>query len=80
MTITHFQLTNNELGKITKEQKSGDWHVWQTSLHNPNFADYANYGSAKGIRVTGEEDWENGLAQALKHPTKTWWKFFRMPS
>ena len=34
-------LDNSELGKISKEQRSGDWDVWQTSLHNPNFSEYA---------------------------------------
>lgn len=43
MDITHILLNNNnELGKISKEQKAGNWEVWQTSLHNPDFAEYAN--------------------------------------
>ncbi len=41
MNITHILLNNNQLGKITKEQRAGHWDVWQTSLHNPNFAEYA---------------------------------------
>ena len=68
MNITHILLTNNELGKISKEQKAGNLHVWQASLHNLNFADYANICRAKGIRVTRKEDLEKGLAQALEHP------------
>jgi thiamine pyrophosphate-dependent acetolactate synthase large subunit-like protein len=68
MNITHILLTNNELGKISKGQKAGDWHVWQTSLHNPNFGDHANICGAKGIRATKKEDLENGFAQALEHP------------
>jgi len=68
MNITHTLLTNNELGKISKEQKAGNWQVWQTSLTNPNFSDYANICGAKGIRVTRKEDLENGVAQALEHP------------
>ena len=67
MNITHILLANNELGKISKEQKAGNWHVWQTSLHNPNFADYANICGAKGIRVTKREELEGGLAEALEH-------------
>ncbi|MHC4991357.1 MAG: thiamine pyrophosphate-binding protein, partial [Planctomycetota bacterium] len=35
MNITHLLLNNNELGKISKEQKAGRWHVWQTALSNP---------------------------------------------
>ncbi|MHC5010040.1 MAG: thiamine pyrophosphate-binding protein, partial [Planctomycetota bacterium] len=41
MNITHVLLNNSELGKISKEQRAGNWDVWQTSLHNPDFARYA---------------------------------------
>ena len=41
MNITHVLLNNAQLGKITKEQRAGEWDVWQTSLHNPDFAAYA---------------------------------------
>ena len=67
MNITHILLSNNELGKISKEQKAGNWHVWQTSLHNPNFAEYANLCGAKGIRVTRTEDLDSCLKQGLKY-------------
>ena len=32
MNITHFLLHNGQLGKISKEQRAGEWEVWQTSL------------------------------------------------
>ena len=67
MNITHILLSNNELGKISKEQRAGNWHVWQTSLHNPNFAEYANLCGAKGIRVDRKEDLDQRLTQALEH-------------
>ncbi|MEM8974789.1 MAG: thiamine pyrophosphate-binding protein, partial [Pseudomonadota bacterium] len=41
MDITHVLLNNAQLGKISKEQKAGEWPVWQTSLVNPSFAAYA---------------------------------------
>ena len=41
MNITHVLLNNSQLGKITKEQRAAEWDVWQTSLHNPDFAAYA---------------------------------------
>src|SRR4029079_18462978 len=41
MNITHVLLNNGQLGKISKEQRAGEWDVWQTSLHNPDFAAYA---------------------------------------
>jgi len=68
MNITHILLSNNELGKISKEQKAGHWQVWQTSLHNPNFAEYANLCGAKGIRVTRKEDLDESIKQALDYP------------
>jgi len=52
MNITHILLHNAELGKISKEQKAGNWDVWQTSLHNPNFASYAKLCGGHGQRVT----------------------------
>ena len=51
MNITHVLLDNAQLGKITKEQRAGEFDVWQTSLHNPDFAEYARICGALGIRV-----------------------------
>ncbi|MDH3285532.1 MAG: thiamine pyrophosphate-binding protein, partial [Acidobacteriota bacterium] len=67
MDLTHVLLNNNELGKISKEQRSGDWEVWQTSLHNPDFAEYARLCGAHGIRVTEREKIEPALREALAH-------------
>ena len=52
MNITHVLLNNGQLGKITKEQRAGEWDVWQTSLHNPDFSAFARNCGALGIRVT----------------------------
>jgi thiamine pyrophosphate-dependent acetolactate synthase large subunit-like protein len=68
MDITHVLLNNFELGKISKEQRSGSWDVWQTSLHNPDFAAYAELCGARGIRVTDPEQLDDALAEALAHP------------
>ena len=68
MNITHFLLNNQELGKISKEQRAGHWQVWQTSLHNPNFAEYAELCGALGIRVTKKEDLDEAMQRALAHP------------
>jgi thiamine pyrophosphate-dependent acetolactate synthase large subunit-like protein len=68
MNITHVLLNNSELGKISKEQRSGNWDVWQTSLHNPNFADFATNCGIKGIRVTSQEELERAFTEALNHP------------
>jgi thiamine pyrophosphate-dependent acetolactate synthase large subunit-like protein len=67
MNITHILLHNGELGKISKEQRAGDWEVWETSLHNPNFADYAELCGAKGIRVTEASQLQNALQSAIEH-------------
>ena len=48
MPITHVLLNNAQLGKITKEQRAAEWDVWQTSLHNPDFAEYAELCGAHG--------------------------------
>ncbi len=67
MNITHILLNNNELGKISKEQRSGGWHVWQTSLSNPDFAEYANACGAIGIFVREPAELDNAIAKALDH-------------
>jgi thiamine pyrophosphate-dependent acetolactate synthase large subunit-like protein/nitrite reductase/ring-hydroxylating ferredoxin subunit len=67
MNITHVLLNNNELGKISKEQRSGNWDVWQTSLVNPDFADYANLCGALGQRVTDRDGLLSALERALAH-------------
>jgi pyruvate oxidase len=67
MNITHVLLNNSELGKISKEQRAGNWDVWQTSLHNPNFAEYARLCGAQGIRVTEPAELDAALATALSH-------------
>jgi len=68
MNITHILLNNGELGKISKEQRAGNWEVWQTSLHNPNFAEYANLCGAMGIRVTDVSELAAAIDKALNYP------------
>jgi thiamine pyrophosphate-dependent acetolactate synthase large subunit-like protein/nitrite reductase/ring-hydroxylating ferredoxin subunit len=68
MNITHLLVHNGELGKISKEQRAGQWPVWETSLHNPNFAQYAELCGAKGIRVEKKEELAPALEEALAHP------------
>ena len=67
MKITHVLLNNGQLGKISKEQRAGDWDVWQTSLHNPNFSKYAEICGALGIRVTDASQLDDALAAAAAH-------------
>jgi thiamine pyrophosphate-dependent acetolactate synthase large subunit-like protein/nitrite reductase/ring-hydroxylating ferredoxin subunit len=67
MNITHILLNNNELGKISKEQRADELEVWKTSLHNPNFSKYAKNCGALGIQVTKKSDLENALKEALNY-------------
>jgi pyruvate oxidase len=67
MEITHVLLNNDELGKISKEQRAGHWDVWQTSLHNPNFADYANLCGGLGIRVIEPSQLSDAISSGLAH-------------
>lgn len=52
MPIKLILLNNDELGKISKEQRAAELDVWKTSLHNPNFAEYSRSCGALGFRVT----------------------------
>ncbi|MDJ0769596.1 MAG: thiamine pyrophosphate-binding protein [Ilumatobacter sp.] len=67
MNITHVLMNNGELGKISKEQRAAHWDVWQTSLHNPEFAAFAELCGAKGIRVTSPDELDEALRTALDH-------------
>jgi thiamine pyrophosphate-dependent acetolactate synthase large subunit-like protein/nitrite reductase/ring-hydroxylating ferredoxin subunit len=54
--IKHVLLNNNALGKISKEQLAADYPVWHTSLHNPDWAAYAELCGATGIKVTSRDE------------------------
>ena len=65
MDITHVLLNNGELGKISKEQRDGEWKVWQTALHNPSFAEYARISGGEGLRVERADQLDEAFAAAL---------------
>jgi len=65
MDITHVLLHNGQLGKITKEQKAGEWPVWETELHNPSFAAFAKLCGGHGQRVTDSAKLTEALQNAL---------------
>ncbi len=67
MNITHILLNNDELAKISKEQRTGHWDVWQTSLTNPDFAAYAESCGTLGIRVQEASELDEAFARALSH-------------
>ena len=68
MPITLVLLNNSELGKISKEQRAGEFDVWKTQLHNPNFAEFARSCGALGFRVTAMgKEMDDALQNALEH-------------
>ena len=67
MDITHVLLNNAQLGKIAKEQRAGEWPVWETSLHNPSFAMFARQCGGLGLKVTAASGLDPALAEALAH-------------
>ena len=67
MNITTILVNNGELGKISNEQRDIELPVWQTSLVNPNFSEYALSCGGLGIRVTKVAELEEAMARAIIH-------------
>ncbi len=67
MNITHVLLNNGELGKISKEQRAGEWEVWQTALHNPDFSQFAELCGGRGLRATTIAELDEVVVEALAH-------------
>jgi len=67
MNIKIIVLNNHELGKISKEQRAGNWDVWATDLINPDFAAYATSCGALGVQVSEKADISSALQQVLAH-------------
>lgn len=59
--IKHVLLNNHSLGKISKEQLAEDYPVWHTSLHNPDWARYAQLCGATGIQVTSRDQLDEAM-------------------
>jgi len=68
MDITHILLHNGELGKISKEQRAGEWPVWETDLVNPPFSAFARLCGGHGEKVTDADRLEAAIGTALKSP------------
>ena len=67
MNITHILLNNSAIGKIAKEQRAAHFDVWQTDMHNPNFARFAENCGAMGIRVTEAGELDDAMQKAIAH-------------
>ena len=67
MDLTHVLLNDDELGKISKEQRTGGWDVWQTDLVNPSFADFAENCGGLGVAVESDDELDAALERAIAH-------------
>ncbi|MFK7758527.1 MAG: thiamine pyrophosphate-binding protein [Phycisphaerales bacterium] len=67
INLTHILLRNDELGKISKEQRAGTWSVWETSLVNPNIAEFVTSCGGLGIRVEDQSQLVDSIKAALAH-------------
>jgi thiamine pyrophosphate-dependent acetolactate synthase large subunit-like protein/nitrite reductase/ring-hydroxylating ferredoxin subunit len=67
MDVTHLLLNDDELGKISKEQRTGGWDVWQTDLVNPEFAAFAENCGGLGLFVDDPADLDDALKKAIAH-------------
>ncbi len=67
MPIKLILLNNSELGKISKEQRAGEFDVWATDLHNPAFAEYADGCGALGIKVEKKADLDAAMKKVFEH-------------
>jgi pyruvate oxidase len=67
MNVTVIIINNAELGKISKEQRAGEFEVWKTKLANPNFAEFARSCGALGFRVEKMEDLDAAYEAAIGH-------------
>jgi pyruvate oxidase len=65
MPVKVFVLNNQSLGMIKQEQKVEGYHIWQTELYNPNFADFAEHSGGVGIKVTEPGELEAAVDKAL---------------
>ncbi len=68
MPVKLIILNNHELGKISKEQRAGQFDVWKTSLSNPNFSEFARSCGAWGQRVENQEDLESAMTALFEQP------------
>lgn len=67
MDIKLILLNNSELGKISKEQRSGKFNVFATDLHNPDFTEFAKGCGALGLKVTEKAELEIKMKQIMDH-------------
>ncbi len=67
MNLKVILLNNTELGKISKEQRSGGLDVFATDLVNPDFAAFTDSCGALGEKVVHSEELEEKMKRVLNH-------------
>jgi thiamine pyrophosphate-dependent acetolactate synthase large subunit-like protein len=65
LPVKLFLMNNHQLGMIMQEQKVENYPNWQTRLHNPDFASYAQECGGTGIHVKDPEKLRNAISEAL---------------
>ncbi len=67
MNLKVIVLNNNQLGKITKEQRSAGLDKFATDLINPSFADFASSCGAKGLSAGTSESVYRQMEALMAH-------------
>lgn len=56
-------INNNQLAKISKEQRSSQFDVWKTELSNPKFSEFAQSCGMLGLHVDSNEELERKMSE-----------------
>ena len=67
MPIKAVIVNNSELERLSTEQLAEEIPIWSTSLHNPNFATYAQNCGAFGVRVESAAELDDALSAAFAY-------------
>ena len=72
-TLVHYNIpvkliiiNNNQLAKISKEQRSGEFDVWKTDLSNPKFSDFAQSCGMTGLRAENNVEVEAKMKELFQ--------------
>jgi pyruvate oxidase/acetolactate synthase-1/2/3 large subunit len=65
LPVKLFLMNNHQLAMIMQEQKVENYPNWQTQLHNPNFASYAQECGGTGILVKKPDELKTAVSKAL---------------
>jgi thiamine pyrophosphate-dependent acetolactate synthase large subunit-like protein len=64
--VKHVLVDNASLGKISKEQLAVGHPVWQTSLVNPDFAQYARLCGAAGLTASRNDELDAAMSELFE--------------